>query len=71
MPANARQIRKQTLLASDLHPPRSGLRADPVLYGVAAGLQTLFPLVTANGRSARETAGSETVKDLRSRTGSN
>ncbi|MFC6738648.1 hypothetical protein [Methylobacterium tardum] len=43
MPANARQIRKQTLLASDLHPPRSGLKADPVLYGVAAGLQTLFP----------------------------
>lgn len=32
---------------SDIHPPRSGLNADPVLYGVAAGLAELFPPVTA------------------------
>ena len=69
MPANARQIRKQTLLASDLHPPRSGLRADPVLYGVAAGLETLFPPVTAHGRAANEATRSGTVADARGRNG--
>jgi hypothetical protein len=30
---------------NDLHPPRNGLNADPVLYGVAAGLADLFPLI--------------------------
>ena len=70
MPAHARQIRKQTMLPSDLHPPRSGLKADPVLYGVAAGLATLFPPVTANGRVTSETTGSGTVEDLPGRTGS-
>ncbi len=29
---------------TDLHPPRQGLNANPVLYGVAAGLAELFPL---------------------------
>ena len=29
---------------SNLHPPRQGLNANPVLYGVAAGLAELFPL---------------------------
>lgn len=28
---------------SDLHPPLDGLSADPVLFGVAAGLADLFP----------------------------
>jgi hypothetical protein len=31
------------MLKSDLQPPRHGLNADPVLYGVAAGLADLFP----------------------------
>lgn len=33
------------MLKSNLHPPRDGLSADPVLYGVAAGLAELFPPV--------------------------
>lgn len=32
------------MLKKDLHPPRSGLAANPVLYGVAVGLAQLFPL---------------------------
>jgi hypothetical protein len=70
MPVNARQIRKQTMLATDLHPPRSGLKADPVLYGVAAGLATLFPPVTAHGPAASEATGSGTAPDARGRAGS-
>jgi hypothetical protein len=31
------------MLKSDLQPPRNGLNADPILYGVAAGLAELFP----------------------------
>ena len=31
------------MIKSDLYPPRAGLNADPVLYGVAAGLAKLFP----------------------------
>jgi hypothetical protein len=31
------------MLTSDLHPPRSGPNADPILYGVAAALAALFP----------------------------
>lgn len=34
-----------TMLKSNLHPPRNGLNADPVLYGIAAGLAELFPPV--------------------------
>lgn len=33
------------MLKSDLHPPHDGPNADPVLYGVAAGLAQLFPPV--------------------------
>ncbi|MCJ2027579.1 hypothetical protein [Methylobacterium sp. J-067] len=33
------------MLKSDLHPPLDGPNADPVLYGVAAGLARLFPPV--------------------------
>ena len=33
------------MLKSDLHPPRTGPNADPVLYGIAAGLAELFPPV--------------------------
>jgi hypothetical protein len=57
MLANARDARRRTMLKSDLHPPRAGPSADPVLYGVAAGLATLFPPVTRNGRSPAETGG--------------
>lgn len=56
MPAQARQIRKQTMLASDLHPPHSGPKADPVLYGVAAALAALFPPMTT-GRGSTTTPG--------------
>ena len=35
------------MLKSDLHPPHDGPNADPVLYGVAAGLARLFPPVEA------------------------
>lgn len=31
----------------DLHPPHSGPAANPVLYGIAAGLAQLFPPVDA------------------------
>ncbi|MCJ2012097.1 hypothetical protein [Methylobacterium sp. J-076] len=40
------------MLTNDLHPPRDGLNADPVLYGVAAGLAALFPLVDPPQREA-------------------
>lgn len=33
------------MVKNDLHPPRNGLNADPVLYGIAAGLAELFPPV--------------------------
>ncbi len=46
MLANARGARKRMMRTNDLQPPRAGLNADPVLYGVAAGLATLFPPVT-------------------------
>lgn len=44
------------MLKSNLHPPRDGLDADPVLYGVAAGLAELFPPVEqpAQGRQTRQ-----------------
>lgn len=45
MLANARDARRQMMRTNDLHPPRAGLNADPVLYGVAAGLAALFPPV--------------------------
>lgn len=35
------------MLMNDIHPPSTGLNADPVLYGVAAGLAELFPPVAA------------------------
>lgn len=50
MLANARDARRQTMRTNDLHPPRAGLNADPVLYGVAAGLAALFPPVKAAER---------------------
>jgi hypothetical protein len=46
MLANARDARRRMMRTNDLHPPRSGLNADPVLYGVAAGLAALFPPVS-------------------------
>ncbi|MBP1180268.1 hypothetical protein JOE48_002232 [Methylobacterium sp. PvR107] len=67
MPANARQARRQTLLASDLQPPRSGLQADPVLYGVAAGLASLFPPVAANVQAPSRIREPVTIEGVRDR----
>ena len=39
------------MMKSDLHPPHTGPDADPVLYGVAAGLAELFPLVLSHAPS--------------------
>ena len=45
-------------------PPKSGLNADPVLYGVAAGLAVLFPPVMAHAQdAARPSASSEGDED--------
>lgn len=33
------------MLKSNLYPPLDGPNADPILYGVAAGLAELFPLI--------------------------
>ncbi|GJE40613.1 hypothetical protein [Methylobacterium persicinum] len=33
------------MLQSNLYPPLDGPNADPILYGVAAGLAELFPLI--------------------------
>lgn len=56
MLAKARDARRRMMRTNDLHPPRAGLNSDPVLYGVAAGLEALFPPVrasTVSGEQAR------------------
>ena len=45
------------MLKCDLHPPRSGPNADPVLYGIAAGLAELFPPVMDHGPFPPEQQG--------------
>lgn len=55
MLAKACANREQTMLKSDLLPPRTGPNADPVLYGVAAALATLFPPVSPHGQNTAET----------------
>ncbi|MGH1569992.1 hypothetical protein ACRAWG_04085 [Methylobacterium sp. P31] len=55
MLAKIRANREQAALKSDLQPPRTGPNADPILYGVAAALATLFPPVSAHGQNAAET----------------
>ena len=43
--ASTREAGATAMQTNDLHPPRTGLNADPILYGVAAGLADLFPPV--------------------------
>ncbi|MDP4021446.1 hypothetical protein Q8W71_02330 [Methylobacterium sp. NEAU 140] len=50
------------MMKSDLQPPRNGLNADPILYGVAAGLAELFPPVPAP-RTGRSEGGADTERD--------
>ena len=45
MRANRRESGAPSSLTSDLQPPQAGPNADPVLYGVAAALASLFPPV--------------------------
>ncbi|GJE61236.1 hypothetical protein [Methylobacterium trifolii] len=42
------------MLKNDLFPPQSGAGADPVLFGVAAGLAELFPPVISHTRPLHE-----------------
>ena len=42
------------MIKGELNPPWTGLNADPVLFGVAAGLEALFPPVMAHGQDAAE-----------------
>ena len=52
------------MLKSDLHPPHSGLNADPILYGVAAALADLFPPVDpAEARPARPRRDAESGRE--------
>ncbi|TXN00984.1 hypothetical protein FV242_20150 [Methylobacterium sp. WL64] len=56
------------MINDDLHPPHAGLNADPILYGVAAGLAALFPPVLLHGRdSADLTAPSDGDEDRETR----
>ena len=43
--ARTRETGALIMLKRDLHPPHTGPDADPVLYGIAAGLAELFPLI--------------------------
>lgn len=45
------------MMKSEIHPPRVGLNADPVLYGVAAGLAALFPPVMAHTQAPADNEG--------------
>jgi hypothetical protein len=69
MLANARDARRRTMLTSDLHPPRAGLNADPVLYGVAAGLADLFPPVTQRMQAARDARPPDEAAPVRNANG--
>ncbi|SFL15596.1 hypothetical protein SAMN05192568_1001241 [Methylobacterium pseudosasicola] len=40
------------MIKDDLNPPRVGLNAHPILYGVAAGLAALFPPVMSHAQAA-------------------
>lgn len=61
MVANGREFRAAMMSTRDLQPPRLGPSADPVLYGVAAGLATLFPPVVLPRPAIDWAAGSGTV----------
>lgn len=56
------------MIKDELNPPHDGLNADPILYGVAAGLAVLFPPVLSHGRdSAEERAPSDGDEDRETR----
>ena len=44
------------MIEDDLNPPHVGLNADPILYGVAAGLAVLFPPVLLHGQDPADQA---------------
>ncbi|MGC5777643.1 hypothetical protein [Methylobacterium sp. NFXW15] len=46
--ATRRENRIESMLKSDICPPRDGPNADPILYGVATALAQLFPPVTSS-----------------------
>lgn len=52
------------MMKSDLQPPQAGLNADPILYGVAAGLAEIFPPVDSpRSRDYRRGPDTETGRD--------
>lgn len=52
------------MMKSDLQPPQAGLNADPILYGVAAGLAEIFPPVDSpRSRDYRRGPDAETRRD--------
>lgn len=56
------------MINDDLNPPRAGLNADPILYGVAAGLAALFPPVISHARATDDAdASSDGDEDTASR----
>ncbi|QGY04164.1 hypothetical protein MMSR116_21345 [Methylobacterium mesophilicum SR1.6/6] len=63
-------MRAATTLTSDLHPPRAGPGSDPVLYGVAAGLESLFPPVSLHVRALRDADDADDSPDRREAAGS-
>ncbi|MCJ2092646.1 hypothetical protein MKK67_09045 [Methylobacterium sp. J-072] len=42
------------MINDDLNPPRVGLNAHPILYGVAAGLAALFPPVMSHAQAGTD-----------------
>jgi hypothetical protein len=65
MLASRREAHASMTLRSDLHPPQAGPDADPVLYGVAAALASLFPPVAPRDRDPHDrgtTTGSRTPR---------
>jgi hypothetical protein len=60
MLAKTRESRNHIMLKSDLNPPHTGPNADPVLYGVAAALETLFPPVVLHAQEAAQSGNAST-----------
>ncbi|MCJ2122995.1 hypothetical protein [Methylobacterium sp. J-077] len=50
--SHRREIGSPIMIKDDLNPPRVGLNAHPILYGVAAGLAALFPPVLSHAQAA-------------------
>jgi hypothetical protein len=70
MLASGREMRAAMTLTSDLHPPRAGPGSDPVLYGVAAGLESLFPPVSQHGHALQDAGDADNFPDRRETGGS-